>query len=413
MSVRPAVLVLGLLLVPALVAPVRAEITLGAILSLTGPAAGVGVPQRDAIALLPAEIAGQAVRWVVADDATDPATAVKAARRLIDEEHVDAILGASTGPASLAVVEVGGAAGVPMFSLSDSRAVVDPQSGARRWAFKLAAGDASAAAGLVDRMAAEGAKTLAQLGSDSPRDAARLKAVTDAAAAKGIRTVVDARPGDADPAPQLLRIASAKPDAVFVAQPAAATAATVGGLRARGYAGPVYTVQDAAGPDTLGADGAVLDGTMFAASPVLVADLLPADSPVKAPATAFLHAWEGRYGSASRALPGAAVWDAVQLIAAAAPDALKDGEPGTPKFRTGLRNALERVRGFPGAEAVYSFSPDNHGAAQASNEVMVEVRNGAYRLLPPPPPSPAEAAPPGAPSTGTTPADTTPAEATK
>ena len=91
--------------------PARAEMTLGAVLSLTGPGAGLGVPERNTIELLPKTIAGETVRWIVLDDASDTTAAVRAARKLIDEEHVDAIIGPSTSPNSLALLDVVGRRG--------------------------------------------------------------------------------------------------------------------------------------------------------------------------------------------------------------------------------------------------------------------------------------------------------------
>jgi len=84
-----------LLLASLLIAtPARADVTLGALLSLTGPGAGLGIPERNTIELLPKVIAGQPVRWVVLDDASDTAAAVRAVHKMIDGEHVDAILAA-------------------------------------------------------------------------------------------------------------------------------------------------------------------------------------------------------------------------------------------------------------------------------------------------------------------------------
>ena len=82
----------------------QAEVTVGAVLSLTGPSAGLGIPEARTLELLPREIAGQAVRFVVLDDASDPAQALRVTKKLIEEEHVDAILGPSNTPNSVAIL---------------------------------------------------------------------------------------------------------------------------------------------------------------------------------------------------------------------------------------------------------------------------------------------------------------------
>ena len=140
-------------------------------------------------------------------------------------------------------------------------------------------------------------------------------------------------------------------------------------------------MQGIAGPDTLRIGGKALDGTMFSAVPVLVAEQLPDDNPVKAPALAYVRAYEGRYGPGSRSLFGATLWDAFLLIQAAAPGALAAGPPGTPAFRTALRDGMEAVQGLAASETVFSLSPRDHSGAQADSQVMVEIRGGAYRLL--------------------------------
>lgn len=364
-------------------APARADITLGALLSLTGPGAGLGIPERNTIGLLPKAIAGQAVRWVVLDDATDTTAAVRAARKMIEEEHVDAILGASATPASLAILEVIAAAGVPTISLAGSSAVIEPPEGTRRWAFKPIPGERIAAAQLADHMARTGRKTLGHIGFATSLGDGYIAALNAEAASRGIRTVAELRynPGDQSVVPQVLRLLAARPDAVFVAASSAPAAMPIIELRARGYAGPIYAVQGIAGPDALRIGGKALDGTMFSAVPVLVAEQLPDGNPVKAPALAYVRAYEGQYGLGSRSLFGATLWDGFLLIQAATPGALSAGPPGTLAFRTALRDGMEAVQGLAASEAVFSLSPTDHSGAQADSQVMVEIRGGTYHLL--------------------------------
>jgi len=363
--------------------PARADVVLGALLSLTGPGAGLGIPERNTIALLPDAIAGQPVRWVVLDDATDTATAVRAARKMIDEEHVDAILGASAAPASIAILDAIGAAGVPAISLAGSSAVIEPPEGSRRWAFKPIPNERVAAAQLAGHMARAGRKTLGHIGFATSLGDGYIAALNAEAASRGIRTVAEVRynPGDPSVTPQVLRLLAPRPDAVFVAASSTPAATPILELRARGYAGPIYTVQGIAGPDTLRVGGRALDGVMFSAVPVLVAEQLPDGNPVKAPALAYVRAYEGKHGPGSRSLFGATLWDAFLLIEAAAPRALAAGPPGTPGFRAALRDGMEAVQGLAGSEAVFSLSPANHSGAQADSQVMVEIRGGAYRVL--------------------------------
>ena len=115
--------------------PALADIHIGVILSTTGPAASLGIPEEQAIKLWPGEIAGEKVRFTILNDASDTTTATKNAQRLINEDKVDLIIGASVTPTSLAVVEIAGNAQVPVISLAGGGAIVLPQDGPRKWAF--------------------------------------------------------------------------------------------------------------------------------------------------------------------------------------------------------------------------------------------------------------------------------------
>lgn len=367
-----------------LAAPARADITLGALLSLTGPGAGLGIPERNTIELLPKSIAGQAVRWVVLDDASDTTAAVRGARKLVDEEKVDAILGASTTPNSIAILDVIGSAGVPAISLAGSSAVIEPPEGNRRWAFKLIPSERVATVQVVEHMTKTGKKTLAHIGFANSLGDGYITALNAQAAAAGIQTVAEVRynPADTSVTPQVLRVLAARPDAVFVAASSTPATTPIIELRARGFTGPIYTVQGIAGPDALRVGGKALDGVMFSSVPVLVAEQMADGHPVKAPALDYVRAYEGKYGPGSRSLFGATLWDGFLLIQAATPTALQAGAPGTPAFRAALRDAMEKVTGLAASEAVFSMTPTDHSGAQANSQVMVEIRDGAYKVLP-------------------------------
>lgn len=372
-------LLLALLLAP----PARADVTLGAVLSLTGPGAGLGIPARNTIELLPKTMAGEAVRWVVLDDGSDSTAAVRAVRKLVEEERVDAILGPSTSPASVAVLDA--AAGTPFLSLAGSNAPIEPQEGARRWAFKLFPGERLATGQMAAHLKRTGAGPLAMIGFSTALGDGYFAAMRADAAAQGIPVVAEARyaPGDSSVSPQVLRLLQAKPGAVFVAASAAPAATPIIELRARGFAGPIYTVMGIAGPDAIRVGGRALDGVLLSGVPVLVAESLDDANPVKPAALAFIGAYEARYGAGSRNLFGATLWDSFLVLDRAAGPALAAARPSTPEFRTALRDGMERVQGLAGAEGVFSLSPADHSGAEPGSQVLIEIRGGGYRLVPP------------------------------
>lgn len=367
----------------ALPAAARADITLGALLSLTGPAAGLGVPARNTIELLPKTLAGQPVRWIVLDDASDSTAAVRAYRKLADEEHVDAVVGPSNTPNSVAVLDAAASTGTPFLTLSGSNAPIEPPEGARRWAFKMFPAERLATAQMGEHMKRTGVQSLAMIGFANALGDSHFDAMRADAARLGIPIVAEARynPADTSVAPQVLRMIQAKPGAVLVVGSATPATTPIIELRGRGYTGPIYTIMGIAGPDAMRVGGRALDGVLLSGVPVLVAEQLPDTNPTKAAALRFVQAYEAKYGPGTRNLFGATLWDAFLLLDKGAATALSAGkQPGAPEFRTALRDAMERVQGLPGTQAVFSLSPTDHSGAEPGSLVLIEIRNGGYGL---------------------------------
>ena len=362
----------------------EAPITIGAVLSLTGPGASLGIPERNTLALLPCTVGGRAVRVVVLDDATDPSAAVRAARKLIDEERVDIIFGPSVTPTSLAVLEVVGQAQVPMLSLAGSSAIVEPQEGARRWAFKPAPADQLMTGPVARHMARAGAKTYAGIAFATAFGDGQMAALDATAAPLGVSNALTVRynPTDTSVTPQVLRALAAKPDAMFIGASGTPGTTPVIELRARGWTGPVYSTQGIANADVLRVGGRAMEGVVFTVSPALVAEQLAEDNPVKEVAVEYVQAYEAKYGPGTRSLFGATVWDGYKMLERAVPVALGAGQPGTPAFRTGLRDAMERIQGLVGAQGVFNLSATDHSGSGPSAQVLVTVRDGRWVYLP-------------------------------
>ena len=200
----------------------------------------------------------------------------------------------------------------------------------------------------------------------------------------GLRNVLTARfnPTDTSLTPQVLRVLGAKPDAVFVGASGTPAVAPMLELRNRGFTGPVYTTQGVANPDVLRVGGKAIDGLILTVSPVLVAEQLPDSNPVKPVALEYLRLYEGKHGPGSRSLFGATAWDAHLMLGKVLSfDRDKSARPGTPAFRRFLRDGIEGLRGLVGTQGVFNLSPTDHSGTDASAQVLVEVRDGAWRYL--------------------------------
>ncbi|MBV9519527.1 MAG: ABC transporter substrate-binding protein, partial [Hyphomicrobiales bacterium] len=127
-----------------------AGIKIGVVISQTGPGASLGIPQAKTVPLLPKEIAGENVEYIVLDDGSDATKAVSNARKLITDDQVDALIGGSITPASIALVQVAAETQTPFISLAGSSLVVAPMDEKKKWAFKSPQNDALMAAAIAD-----------------------------------------------------------------------------------------------------------------------------------------------------------------------------------------------------------------------------------------------------------------------
>ena len=381
---RAMFLIAALASLLALRAAGASPIRIGVTLSATGPAASLGVPQRNSIALLPTEIAGQPVEWIVLDDASDAGRAVANARKLIEESNVDVLLGSSTTPNSLAMLEVAGEKHVPMISFGASARIVEPVEGARVWVFKTAPSDSLMAEGIAEHMAKAGIKTVGFIGFNDAYGDSWLKEATKALEARGIKLVATERFARADPSvmAQTLKLIAAKPDAMLIAASGTPAALPERTLKERGWSGPIYQTHGVASADFLRVGGKDVEGTIFPAGPVLVAEQLPADNPVRAVGLDYMHRYEAQNGPGSMATFGAHAWDAAILLQHAIPIALQTAQPGKPEFRQALRDALEGLHDVPLTHGVVTMSPTDHNGYGPSGRVMVTIRDGKWLLLP-------------------------------
>ena len=360
-----------------------ADITVGVTVSATGPAASLGIPEKNTISLLPKTMGGQKVNYIVLDDGSDTTGAVTNARKLMSEK-VDVIFGSSTTPASLAMIDAVAEGKTPMISLGASAAIIEPQDAKKRWVFKTPQNDIMMALAIAGHMADHGIKTVGFIGFSDAYGEGWYKETVKALDLKKIKLVANERYGRTDTAVtgQVLKLMAAKPDAVLIAGSGTPAALPEKTLKERGYTGKIYQTHGVANNDFLRVGGKDVEGTLLPAGPVLVADQLPASNPVRKSALEYIHAYEGAYGKGSVSTFGGHVWDAGKVLAAAAPVALKGGQPGTEAFRAALRDAIEQVKDVAGAHGIFNMSPQDHLGLDQRGVVMVKIENGKWVYQP-------------------------------
>jgi branched-chain amino acid transport system substrate-binding protein len=359
-----------------------ADLNVGVTLSATGPAASLGIPEKNSFAFLPTTLAGQKVNYIILDDASDTTTAVKNTRKLIAEHKVDVIIGSTITPNSLAMIDVVAEAETPMISMASSARIVEPMDAKRRWVFKNAQSDTHMATAIVEHMNNAGIKKLAFIGFADAYGEGWWSEISKLAEVRRIQLVANERFNRTDTSVtgQVLKVLAAKPDAVMIAGAGTPAALPQKALREKGYKGSIYQTHGVANSDFLRVGGKDVEGTFLPAGPVLVAAQLPDSNQAKKVAIDYVTRYEAAHGKGSATTFGAHSWDAGILLAATVPQALKKGQPGTREFRTALRDALEGVRDAVGAHGVYNMTAQDHVGLDQRSRVMVKIENGGWKL---------------------------------
>jgi branched-chain amino acid transport system substrate-binding protein len=359
-------------------------IHVGVSISTTGPAASLGIPQRNSIALLPKEIDGQSIDYIVLDDGGDSTRAVANMRKLIDEDHADAIIGSSTTPASMAMIAVAAEKQVPMISLAASASLVVPMDAQRRWVFKVPQNDSLMADAIAAHMQKAGVKTVGFIGFNDAYGDGWATEFGNAAKAHGLKLVASERfaRNDTSVTGQVLKLMAARPDAVLIAGAGTPAALPQMALHERGYAGKYYQTHGIANNDFLRVGGKDVEGTILPAGPMLVAAQLPDSNPIKAHALDYIKRYEAANGAGSVSTFGGHAYDAATLLEAAVPAALQKGKPGTPEFRAALRDDMEAQHGLVMVHGIATMSPQDHNGFDDRARVMVTIQGGAWKLLP-------------------------------
>ncbi|MDE2094713.1 MAG: ABC transporter substrate-binding protein [Burkholderiales bacterium] len=362
----------------------HADVNVGVIVSATGPAASLGIPEKNTIALLPHTIGGQKVNYLVLDDASDTTQAVSNTRKLITEDKVDIILGSTITPNSLAMIDVVAENQTPMISMAASARIVEPMDAKRRWVFKTPQNDIMMSLAVATSMADAGVKTVGFIGFADAYGEGWYQEFAKAAALKGLTIVASERyvRTDTSVTGQVLKIVAARPDAVLIAASGTPAVLPQRALKERGYTGKYYQTHGVANNDFLRVGGKDVEGTLLPAGPVLVAAQLPASNPVKKSALEYIGKYEAMYGKGSVSTFGGHAWDAGLLMRGAVVQALKTAQPGTAEFRSALRDALERSKDVHGAHGIFNMSPTDHLGLDQRARVMVKVENGAWKYQP-------------------------------
>src|SRR5712664_420463 len=352
------------------------EITIGITVTTTGPAAALGIPERNALDFVPKEIGGVPLKVIVLDDGGDPTNATTNARRFVTESKADIIMGSSTTPPSVAVSNVANEAGIPHFGLAPFP--ITPERA--KWSVDMPQPVPIMGKVLYEHMKAHNIKTVGYIGySDSYGDL-WFNDFKSQGVPMGM-TLVDeerfARP-DTSVTGQVLKLVAANPDAILVGASGTAAGLPQTELRDRGYKGLIYQTHGAASMDFIRIAGKAAEGVIMASGPVMSPETQADSALTKKPGLALVTAYEAKFGPNSRSQFAGHSYDAFEVLKRVIPVALKTAKPGTPEVRDAIRQAFLTEREIPASQGVYNFTEKDRYGLDDRSRIILTVKDGKY-----------------------------------
>ncbi|HEX6364300.1 MAG TPA: ABC transporter substrate-binding protein [Albitalea sp.] len=357
----------------------QAEITVGVSLGITGPGASLGVHYRNAYQLMPKTLGNEPVRYIILDDASDPTNAAKNARKLVAEDRVDALMGSNGVPSAVQMAQVAAESKTPITVLTPANLAPD----VLHWSFIVPQPTGLMMSAVAEQLRKNNVKTVGYIGYSDTWGDLVYKALQDHAQKYGYKVVTNERYARADTSVtgQVLKIMAARPDAVVVGGSGTGGALPHVALRERGYKGRIYHNHGTVNREFIKVGGKAVEGAIAPTGPLIVPEELPANHATKKVSLEFTKRYEEVFGAGSRNAFAGYSWDAVMLVGAAIPAAMKKAKPGTPEFRAALRDSLENVKNVVGTHGVYSPTSKNHNGLDERARVLVRVEKGEWRLM--------------------------------
>ena len=355
-----------------------ADITIGVIAPLTGPASGLGIPAGNEVKLWPKEIAGEKLNVILMDDASDPTQGVTNAKRFVSQDKVDVIMGSVATPVAAAIAQV--ATESQTTQIAWSPVALPP--GKDHWVFRLPQSNAVMGYAVLEHMKKQGIKSVGFLGYSDAYGETWLTDFKPMAEKAGIKFGPVERFARADTSVtgQALKLMSANPDAILVVASGSGAAMPEMALRERGYKGKVYQTHAAATRDLIRVGGKAVEGTFVVSGPAVLAEQLPDAHPSKPEAIKFVQQYEKAYGPGSRNQFAGHAYDSMIVMEKAVPIALKKAKPGTPEFRAALRDAFEHIGRTVLAHGVLNWTAQDHWGYTNDTGVMMKVVDGQFKV---------------------------------
>ncbi len=353
-------------------------IKIGSVLSVTGPAAFLGDPELKTLQMYVDDInkkggvIGRPLQLVHYDDGSDASKANGFAKRLIEDDNVDVLVGGTTTGSTMSMVPLAEKANIPFISLAGAVVIIEP---VKKWVFKMPHTDRMAAEKVFEDMKKRGISKVALLSESSGFGNSGKKETEGVAAKYGITLVANESygPKDTDMSPQLTKIrTSPGVQAVFVFGLGQGPAIVTKNYKQLGLDLPLYHAHGVASDEFIKLAGPAAEGVRLPAAGLLVADKLAANDPQKAVALAYSKAYSAQWKTEVSTFGGHA-YDGLMV----AVDAIKRAN-STDKAK--VRDAIEATKGYVGTGGVVNMSATDHMGLDLSAFRMLEIKGGDWTL---------------------------------
>jgi len=363
----------------------QAQVTVGFVTSQSGPGSSIGVLYdrgMKAAVEYANSIGAEKIKLIQLDDGSDPSAATRNARKLVEENKVDLLIGTATAPSSIAMVAVANELKVPMISISPI--TVPATDTGDRWAIAMPQPPSLMVKVVVDRMKRDGIKNFAYIGFSDAWGDLVYNGAQKPAEADGLKILTNERYARTDTSVtgQVLKMLATKPDAVLLGGSATQGALPPLALVERGYKGPLYGTPALLNTDFIRVGGKAVEGVKVSAGPVIVAEQLPDSHFSKRISMDFRAAYQKANGMATTDGFSAYSFDAWLVFLDAAKRAIATAKPGTPEFRVALKNAMFSTKDLVGTHAVYTFKPGESYGVDERSLVLVRLVNGQWKYEP-------------------------------
>jgi branched-chain amino acid transport system substrate-binding protein len=357
----------------------QAEIKIGSVLSITGPASFLGEPEKKTLEMYVADINakggvnGQQIKAFIYDDGGDANKARTFATRLVEEDKVDAVLaGSITGPA-LAMRDVYEEAKIPYIALAGAAAIVFP---VRPYVFKMPHTEPMSCGKIFEDLKKRKLTKIGMIsGTDGWGKAMREECLKMAPAA-GITVIKDEIYGmtDSDMTPQLTNIKNTRGiQAVVNCGFGQGPAIVTRNYRQLAIEAPFYESHGVSSKSYINLAGPAAEGVRLPAAALLVADKLPDSDPLKKVALEYKTKFEKETGQPVSTF-GGHMRDGLFILV----DAMKRAKSAD---KAKVRDEIEKTKDFVGTGGMVNMSATDHLGLDLTSFRMLEIKNGDWTLV--------------------------------